>query len=45
MLKDKLMWNPKWGQNVIDKVNMRIFVSILAFKRHSEVGFVMFQVN
>ena len=33
------------GQNVIDKVNMKIFVPALSFKRCSEVCFVMFQVN
>ena len=33
------------GQNVIDKVNMKIFFPVLAFKRRSEVCFVMFQVN
>ena len=42
---DKLIGNPKWGQNVIDKVNMKIFVSVFAFKRRSEVCFIMFQVN
>ena len=45
MLKDELIANPKWGQNVIDKVNMKIFVPVLAFKRSFEVCLVMFQVN
>ena len=26
MLKVDLIGNPKWGQNVIDKVNMKIFM-------------------
>ena len=45
MLKDELTGNPRWGQNVIDKINMKIFVPVLAFKRRSEVWYVMFQVN
>ena len=45
MLKDELTGNPRWGQNVIDKVNMKIFFPVLTFKRRSEVCFVMFQVN
>ena len=45
MLKDELIGNPKRGLNVIDKVNMKTFVPVLAFKRRSEVCFVMFQVN
>ena len=45
MLKDELTGNPRWGQNVIDKVNMKIFVPVLAFKRRSEDCFVVFQVN
>ena len=35
MLKDELTGNPRWGQNVIDKVNMKIFFPVLAFKRRS----------
>ena len=45
MLKDELTGNSRRGQNVIVKVNMKIFVPVLAFKRRSEVSFVMFQVN
>ena len=45
MFKDELTGNPRWGQNVIDKVNMKIVFPLLAFKRHSEVCFVMLQVN
>ena len=45
MLKDELIGNPKWGRNIIDTVNMKKFVPILAFKRRSKVCFVMFQVN
>ena len=45
MLKDEFTGNPKWGQNVIDKVKLMIFVPVLAFKRRFEVCFVMFQVN
>ena len=42
MLKDELTGNPRWGQNVIDKVNMKIFVPVLVFKRRFEVCFVIF---
>ena len=45
MLKDEFTGNPRWGQNVIDKVKLMIFVPFLAFKRHFEVCFVMFKVN
>ena len=45
MFKDELTEDPRWGQNVIDKVNLKIFFPVLAFKRRSEVCFVMFQVN
>ena len=45
LLKDELTGNPRRGQNVIDKVNMKIFYPYLAFKRRSEVCFVLFQVN
>ena len=44
-ITDELTGNPRWGQNVIDKVKMMIFVPILAFNRRFEVCFVMFQVN
>ena len=33
------------GSKVIDKVNMKIFFPVLAFKRRFEVCFVMFQLN
>ena len=46
MLKDEFTGNPaRWGQNVIDKVQLMIFVPVLAFKRRFGVCFVMFQVN
>ena len=45
MLKDELTGNPRWGQNVINKVNMKIFVPVLTLKRHSDFCFVIFQVN
>ena len=45
MLKDEFTGNPRWGQNVIDKVKLKIFVPVLAFKRGLDVCFVMFQVN
>ena len=45
MLKDEFTGNPRRGQNVINKVKLKIFVPVLAFKRHSEVCFVIFQVN
>ena len=32
MLKDELTGNPRWGQNVIDKVNMKIFFPFWLFK-------------
>ena len=31
MSKDEFPGNPRWGQNVIDKVKLMIFVPILAF--------------
>ena len=34
-----------WGQNVIDKLKLKIFVPVLAFERRFEVCFVLFQVN
>ena len=34
-----------WGQNVIDKVKLMIFVPVLDLKRNFQVCFVMFQVN
>ena len=39
MLKDELTGNPRWCQNVIDKVNMKIYVPAFALKRRSEVFF------
>ena len=45
MLKDELAWNSRWGQSVIDKVKLMIFVHVLVFKRRFEVFFVMFKVN
>ena len=44
MLKDEFTGNPIWGQNVIDKVKLKIFVPVSAFKRRFEVCFVIFQV-
>ena len=45
MLKDELNGNQRWGQNVIDKVNTKIFSPVLALKKRSEVCFIMFWVN
>ena len=45
MLRDEFTGTLRWGQNVIDKVKLMIFVPVLAFKRHFEVCFVIFQVN
>ena len=45
MLKDEFTGNPRWGQNEIDKVKLKIFVPVLAFKRRFGVRFVIFQVN
>ena len=45
MLKDELTGNPRWGQNVIDKVKLMIFVSVLAINRRFEVCFFMFHVS
>ena len=45
MFKDELTGDPRWGQNVIDKVKLKIFVPVLTFKRCFEVCFVIFQVN
>ena len=41
MLKDELTGNRRWDQNIIDKVNLKIFFTVLAFKRRSEVSFVI----
>ena len=45
MLKDEFTGNPRWGQIVIDKVKLKIFVPVLAFKRRFEICFVIIQVN
>ena len=45
MLKEQFTGNPRWSQNVIDKVKLVIFVTVLAFKRRFEVCFDMYQVN
>ena len=45
MLKDEFTGNPKRGQNVVDKVKLRIIVPVLAFKRRFKVCYVMFLVN
>ena len=42
MLKDEFTGNSRWGQNVVDKVKLKIFVPVLAFKRRFEVCFVIF---
>ena len=42
---DELTENPRWGQNVIDKANMKIFIPVLAFERRSGICFIMFQVK
>ena len=42
MLKDEFTGNSRWGQNVIDKVRLKIFVPVLDFKRRFEVCFVIF---
>ena len=31
-IEGRINWKPKMGSNVIDKVNMKIFVPVLAFK-------------
>ena len=36
MLKDELTGNPRWGQNVIDKVNMKIFVPVFYTTKGSD---------
>ena len=45
MLKDEFTGNLRWGQNVIDKVKLKVFVPVLTFKKRFEVCFVIFQVN
>ena len=45
MLKEQFTGNPRFSQNVIDKVKLVIFVTVLAFKRRFEVCFDMYQVN
>ena len=42
MLKDGFTGNPRWAQNVADKVKLKIFVPVLAFKRRFEVCFVIY---
>ena len=37
MLKDELTGNPRWGQNVIDKFKLKIFVPVLAFKKRLRI--------
>ena len=32
MLKDEFTENPRWGQNVVDKAKLMIFVPVLALK-------------
>ena len=32
MLKDEFTGSPRWGRNVSDKVKLKIFVLVLAFK-------------
>ena len=32
MLKDEFTGNPRWGQNVIDKVKLKIFDPVLPLK-------------
>ena len=44
-MKVEFTGNPRWGQNVIDKVKLKIFVPVLAFTRRVDVCFVIFQVN
>ena len=41
MRKDEFTWNPRWGQNEIDKFTLQIFVPILTFKRRFDVCFVV----
>ena len=45
MLEDEFTGNPRWGQNVIDKVKLKIFVPPLALKRRFQVCFVIFHEN
>ena len=42
MLKDRFTVNQIWGQNVIDKVKLVIFLPALDFKRRFDVCFVKF---
>ena len=39
MLKDELTGNPRWGQNVIDKANRKIFFPFSLLK--GVLGFVL----
>ena len=45
MLKAEFTGNYRWGQNVIDKVKLKIFFPVLAFKGRFEVCFVILKVN
>ena len=44
-MKDEITGNPRWGQIVIDKVRLKKFVPVLAFRKRFEVCFVIFKVN
>ena len=43
--KDELTRNPRWGQNVIDKFNLKIFVLVMALKSRFDVCFILFVDN
>ena len=43
--KDELTGNPRWGQNVIDRFNLKIFVLVMALKSRFDVCFILFVDN
>ena len=44
MWKDELTGDPRWGQNIIDKFNLKIFVLVMAFKSRFEVCFLCLSI-
>lgn len=45
LLNDEFTGNPRWRQNVIDKLKLKIMVPVLVFKRCLEVYCIMFLLN
>ena len=43
--KDELTGNPRWGHNVIDQFNLKIFVLVRGFKSRFEVWWIIILSN